>query len=61
MEVRETVRIELLRRLQMAQGIINNANDTLKSEDFLQTAVRLQELKTVGNFTELELNIMDSI
>lgn len=50
---------ELQKRIADATSLIKSAYSCLKTGDFLQCAVRLQELDKFGKFTELEMNVFD--
>ena len=51
---------ELKNRIEDAQTMLKSAEQCLKNSDYLQCAVRLQELKKIGAFTQLEIDIMDA-
>jgi hypothetical protein len=50
---------ELQKRIADSTALIKSAYSCLKTGDFLQCAVRLQELDKFGKFSELEMNIFD--
>lgn len=50
---------EMQKRIADVTALIKSACACLKTGDFLQCAVRLQELEKFGRFTELEMSIFD--
>jgi hypothetical protein len=52
--IKDSVSNAFAEKLSKVKGFIKSAEECLKNEVYLQCAVRLQELKTWGNFTELE-------
>lgn len=51
---------ELKIRMDKARQITRSAFDCWKHGDFLQCAVRLQDLEKCGKFTDLEMNIFEA-
>jgi len=43
-----------------ARNLIDSAAECLFNCDYLQAAVRLEELKKIGTFTQTEMNIFDA-
>jgi len=50
---------ELQKRIADSTALIRSAYSCLKSGDFFQCAVRLQELEKFGKFSELEMNVFE--
>lgn len=51
---------ELKSRMGSAKQVLSSAFNSYKHGDFLQCAVRLQELDRFGSFTELEMNVFEA-
>ena len=51
---------ELKNRIEDASEMLKSAEQCLKNSDYLQCSVRLQDLKKISIFTQLEMDIMDA-
>lgn len=60
METKTVCREELERRFEGIKSLIYSASQCLKHGDFLQCAVRLQDLEKYGRFSELEMNVFEA-
>ena len=61
MDTSQVITEELRKRIRAMEELIKSAKDCLKDEDFLQCAVRLEEASNQGKFSELLINIFDSM
>jgi len=60
-DVRKVCQDELERRIKRAEMLIESAKSCLSEREYLQCAVRLQEMEQCGQFTETEMNIFDAL
>jgi hypothetical protein len=61
MKTEDVVRQELQSRISQAEMCLESAKDCLKEKDYLQCAVRLQMAAEQGQFSELLMNVFDSL
>ena len=61
MDTSQVITEELRKRIRAMEELIKSVKDCLKDEDFLQCAVRLEEASNQGKFSELLINIFDSM
>jgi hypothetical protein len=61
MKTEEIVRQELQGRINQVHMLLASAKDCLTEKDYLQCAVRLQMAAGQGEFSELLMNVFDSL
>lgn len=61
MKTEDVVKQELEARIGQVELCLKSAKDCLKENNFLQCAVRLQMAAEQGQFSELLMNVFDSL
>lgn len=61
MDTKDVVKQDLQNRIEGIEEYLRSARACLKDGQYLQCAVRLQEAAKLGQFSELVLNILDTL